>query len=49
MEIPVSTHFFLLLDICLPSGITLKPISLFLCLYFMCGILGSAHYSQAQV
>lgn len=49
MGILISTHFFLLLDVCLPSHLTLEPLSLSLCLRFMCGILGTADYSQAQV
>lgn len=44
----VSTEFFLLLDICLPFHVALKPICLSLCLYFMCGIVQRAHYRQAQ-
>lgn len=48
-NILVSAEFFLLLDICLPSHVALKPIRLSLCLYFICGIVERAHYRQAQV
>lgn len=48
-NILVPTELFLLLDICLPSHVTLNPICLSLWLYFMCGIVQRAHYRQAQV